>query len=64
LYSVSDFIIGIALLYLFYHQGLLNSRKERALLKDWTNDEDVKDLNQLANVPMSKINEKNQLGKF
>jgi len=30
MYSISDFFIGIALLYLFYHQGMLMVRKDRA----------------------------------
>jgi hypothetical protein len=29
LYSVSDFLGGIALLYLFYHQGVLAQRKQK-----------------------------------
>jgi hypothetical protein len=29
LYSVSDFLGGIALLYLFYHQGMLALRKQK-----------------------------------
>ena len=28
-YSVSDFLVGIALLYLFYHQGVLALRKQK-----------------------------------
>ena len=29
MYSVSDFLVGIALLYLFYHQGVLALRKQK-----------------------------------
>lgn len=28
MYSVSDFLVGIALLYLFYHQGVLALQKQ------------------------------------
>lgn len=49
LYSISDFLVGVALLYLFYTQGMLTVRKEEKTKRAIVSFDKYKDFDALTN---------------